>query len=76
MNKLNQIISETFEVSISEVNSTDDITAYPNWDSMTHMILITTIEEEFEIELTSDEIVEMETVADIEALIGKRDIKS
>ena len=39
------------------------------WDSMTHMFFITKLEETYTIELTGDEIVDMQTVGDIKKII-------
>ncbi len=74
MSKLTEIISETFEIDASKITEKDNIVNYENWDSMTHMILITSIEDMFEIELTNDEIVEMKTVSDIKTILAKRKV--
>jgi acyl carrier protein len=42
------------------------------WDSVTNMMLVASIEEEFGIELTSDEIVEMTTIGSARAILQKR----
>jgi acyl carrier protein len=42
------------------------------WDSVTNMMLVATIEEEFGIELTSDEIVQMSTVGNARKILQKR----
>lgn len=37
----------------------------PEWDSLAHMFFITKLEEEFSIELSGDEILELLTVGDV-----------
>ena len=44
------------------------------WDSVTNMMLVASIEEEFGIELTSDEIVEMTTIGNARAILQKRSV--
>ena len=48
--------------SISENSSGDDIV---KWDSLKHMDLMMTLEEEFEIQFTDEEIVELSDVKSI-----------
>ena len=54
---------------LSEDSSPENIDA---WDSVTNMMLVATIEEEFGIELTSDEIVQMSTVGNARKILQKR----
>ena len=63
--KVYQIISQLMEIpvaSISENSSGDDIV---KWDSLKHMDLMMTLEEEFEIQFTDEEIVELSDVKSI-----------
>jgi acyl carrier protein len=43
-----------------------------SWDSMTHMILVSRLEEGFDVEFTGDEIADFQTVADIRMALSKR----
>ena len=63
--KVYQIISQIMETSvesISENSSGDDI---DKWDSLKHMDLMMTLEEEFEIQFTDEELVESTDVKSI-----------
>jgi acyl carrier protein len=63
--KVYYIISQLMEMpvaSISEDSSREDIV---KWDSMKHMDLMMTLEEEFEIQFTDEEIVELSDVKSI-----------
>ena len=42
---------------------------FSEWDSMTHMFFITKLEEEYGIELTGDEIADMDTIGDIKKVL-------
>ena len=57
--KLIKVLSRLFNVSpdlITEDASPDTI---ENWDSLRHMKLVLALEEEFEVEFTDDQVVEM-----------------
>jgi acyl carrier protein len=55
-NKVRAIMAEVFEVELGDI--WDDLKAEEAdwWDSLKHFSLVTALEEEFEIEMTMDEI--------------------
>lgn len=67
--KLNDVLKESFKVDDSEMNDDVKLSNYEEWDSMTHMYFITILEETYNIELTGDEIADMQTVGDIKKII-------
>ena len=50
MDKLNKILSEVFRLKEDELNDELTMDDIDNWDSLTHMDLITSIESGFEIQ--------------------------
>jgi len=66
--KLFCIIKESIGTS-ETINQETKLKDFSNWDSMNHMILITQIESEFNIQLTGDEIADLQTVGCINKLI-------
>jgi acyl carrier protein len=71
MEKLEKILCEVFRLKSDELNdelTMDDIQA---WDSLTHMDLITSIEEGLNIQLTMDDIMNMKDVKTIKSVVGK-----
>ena len=48
--------------------------AIPEWDSASHMVIITALEERFEIMFDSDELVELSTVARIEQALREKGV--
>jgi len=66
--KLFFILKESIGTS-ETVNQETKLKDFSNWDSMNHMILITQIESEFNIQLTGDEIADLQTVGCINKLI-------
>lgn len=71
MEKINDIIARTFKISAEEAAKDLDMKEVSRWDSLTHMDLITTIEDEFKIQLTGDEIAEMTTFSAVRSIVGK-----
>jgi acyl carrier protein len=71
MQKLNQLLAETFKISIEEAAKNLGMSDVNNWDSLSHMNLIVSIEEEFKIELSGDEIAEMISFDQIREIIQK-----
>ena len=67
--KLQKILKESFSITESETGDDVKLMNYGEWDSMTHMFFITRLEEEYSIELTGDEIADMETIADVKRII-------
>jgi len=67
--RLTEIFKEIFDEDSIEVTpklSADDV---DGWDSLTHIRLILTIEKAFKIKFSTSEIVKLENVGDMVALI-------
>tara|TARA_B100000315_G_scaffold204299_1_gene197628 strand:- start:874 stop:1281 length:408 start_codon:yes stop_codon:yes gene_type:complete len=47
-------------------------TDVPGWDSFNHINLMVTIEEEFGVKFTNDEVTKMQNVGDLKNLLGKK----
>lgn len=72
MERIKKIIAETFRIKESEIRPETNMKDIDSWDSLTHMELIASLEDEYGIELTADEIMEMTDVGKIEKIIGVR----
>tara|TARA_X000001036_G_scaffold33680_1_gene27509 strand:- start:250 stop:495 length:246 start_codon:yes stop_codon:yes gene_type:complete len=68
--KLKDIFQNIFEDD--KIELTDDLSAkdVDNWDSLTHMILITEIEEKFEIKFSLKDLNQLENVGDLIQIIS------
>jgi len=71
MKKINYIIATTFKIPTEETEKNLGMNEVENWDSLTHMNLIVSIEDEFKIELTGDDIAEMITFDQIRTIVSK-----
>jgi acyl carrier protein len=71
MEKLNQILSNNFKLSLEDTSKNYGMKDIDYWDSLSHMNLIVAIEDEFKIQLTGDEIAEMTTFDKIREIVQK-----
>ena len=71
---LEQIFAEIFSISEISVNDALELRQIRAWDSMNHMVLITRIEEVFNMQLTGDEIADLRTVGDARAALRSRNL--
>lgn len=70
--KLLEILSKVFLLDKDKI--TDDLRRkdFEPWDSMNHLILVTEIENEFEIFFEDEEVVDLWTVGDIKKVLGSK----
>lgn len=71
MDKINEIIIETLKVSKEQSVLNLGMDDVANWDSLTHMNLIVSIEDEFGIEISGDDIAEMISFESIKKTVAK-----
>ncbi len=57
--KLKEIMSQVFKVPEESITSMSSPDTIESWDSLNHMNLVTTLEEEFNIRFTYEQISEM-----------------
>lgn len=74
MTKLKKILQESFAMKDSEFVDQQRLMALSDFDSMNHMLFVTKLEEEFGIELSGDEIVSLESIADVKQLLSRKNI--
>ncbi len=63
--KILELISDQFNVNVEGINEDTSFTDDLNADSIQLMELVMTIEEEFEIEISEDDILSIETIGDV-----------
>jgi len=57
--KLKELLANVFSIEISEINPLSSPDSIPQWDSIGHLNLITSIEEEFGIYFDEEQIIQM-----------------
>ena len=64
------------ELGVDEDQYAEDLkyNSIPEWDSASHMVVVTAIEEKFELELESDDIIAMTSIEKIYDVLQKRGV--
>jgi acyl carrier protein len=63
--KVIESISNIIEVKPEEISDETAIGDFPKWDSLSHLIIISTLEEVFQIQFDPEMIMDLEDVGDI-----------
>ena len=71
MEKLNKILCEVFRLKENELDDKLTMEDIESWDSLTHMDLITSIEEGLNIQLTMDDIMNMKDISTIRTIVKR-----
>ena len=67
--KVIKIIAKSLELEVNKIDEDTAIGDFPNWDSMGQLIIISSLEKEFDIKFDPEDIMELEDVADMIAAI-------
>lgn len=69
---LAEIIKESF--SLKEADQKDEVVlnSLDEWESMAHMLFITRVEENFDIEFSGDDILSMQSIGDIKNVLRNK----
>jgi len=69
---LESLLADVLQVSIATVTDELSMKDLEVWDSLKHMELIATLEDQLDVQLTFDEIVAMRSVGDIKRVLNGR----
>ena len=72
--KLYSAFSEALNIGIEQVTDGLKYQSIPQWDSISHMVLISTLEEKFDISLATDDVIDMSSVGKAKEILGKYNI--
>ena len=72
MDQLTEIVARVFDIPVSQVNDDLSMEALEVWTSLNHLLLISEIEQEMQIEFTSDEVVGIKTFKDIRIIASSK----
>ena len=72
--KKNKAFCETLNVEAAQLAGLK-YQAVPSWDSVGHMTLIAAIEDEFEIQMDTDDIIDMSSFEKAQEILAKYDIQ-
>lgn len=74
--KVIKIIAESIEVTEDQITEDTAIGDIPEWNSLGHIVIISSLEKEFSINFDPEIIMDLEDVSDIVAAIEERLIKN
>ncbi|MBF0236069.1 MAG: acyl carrier protein [SAR324 cluster bacterium] len=57
--QIKEVLSKVFGVDLTEIDENTSSDTLENWDSLRQMNLVVALEEEFEVEFTDEQILEM-----------------
>ncbi len=73
--ELFQILSNVLEINVNDLNSLSSPDNIESWDSYNALLLVTEIEENFNVKFTMEEIYEVKKVSDIIRILKKHDVE-
>ncbi len=72
---LKKIMNDIFQIPENDITDTTSVDNTESWDSLKHMELIASLEEEFEIIFTADEIVSMNDFLKIKQFVREKGVE-
>ena len=72
--ELKEILKDCFNMKSEEFQIDQSLMQLEDWDSMNHMLFITRLEEGYNIDLTGDEIITLQTIGDVKQILQKKGI--
>jgi acyl carrier protein len=69
---LEQLLAELLQIPVAEVTDELAMQNLEVWDSLKHMELIASLEEQFDVQLSFEEIVMMRSVGDIRRVMNSK----
>ena len=75
ISKLKEAFANALAISMDQV--TDDLKyrGIPEWDSISHMVLISELEEEFDVEIETDDVIDMSSFQKAQEILTKYGVK-
>jgi acyl carrier protein len=74
-NKLYQSFANALNISVNQVNDNLAYQSIAEWDSITHMILISQLEEDFDVSIDTEDVIDMSSVAKGQEILSKLGIQ-
>lgn len=75
LDRYNEVFQSVFNVQSQELNGNFASGAIDKWDSITHLSLITALEDEFEIMLDPEDILNFKSYLEGKEILEKYDVK-
>jgi len=72
--KLYHTFSEALNIDTSTITNDLKYQSIPQWDSISHMVLISTLEETFNVSISTDDVIDMNSVGKAKEILKKYNI--
>lgn len=72
--KLRQVMADIFEVEVDNINEESSQDTLESWDSIHHMNLVFALEEVFEIQLSDEEAVQLQSFKQVKKILQESGI--
>lgn len=73
--KLYNSFAQALNIDLAMINDDLRYQSITQWDSISHMILVSQIEEDFSVSLGTDEVIDMSTVAKAREILTKLGVR-
>jgi acyl carrier protein len=74
LDRYNNVFVSTFNVDASNLNDDFSTENVDNWDSVTQLMLVTAVEDEFDVMLDTDDILEFKSYVKGREILAKYDV--
>lgn len=72
--KLQDAFSRGLNIEVSKIQDSLKYQSIPEWDSISHMVLISEIEEEFGISIETDDVIDLSSFKQAKKILSKYNI--
>jgi acyl carrier protein len=72
--KLHNAFAEALNIDASIINDELKYRSIPQWDSISHMVLISTLEEKFNVSISTDDVIDLSSVGKAKEILKKYNI--
>lgn len=72
MQTVDDLISAAFSIDAASISDDDTPETVGGWDSITQLMLLTSIEDEFGLQFTDEEIVSVNSIGDVRRLVSSK----
>lgn len=73
--KLYNAFAEALNIELPSVNDDLKYQSIPQWDSISHMVLISALEEKFDVSVSTDDVIDLSSVGKAKEILKKYGIQ-
>ena len=73
--KMKETVAEALEVDKSQITDESSMGNIENWDSLSHIRIITNLEEKFDVKFDENDIMRMTSIAEIKKVLKEKGVE-